>query len=223
MTDFEVPEGMVSWAGGDSAPPDWDGGDVRWAVPPGYVCIGPKDAEQPWTHGSPGWYDIIAYTPSTPVQSAGEAFHETGVSLKVDTPPAPASGADEASERKRAMAIIAKSWADRSFPDSAEQIAAEDVWVVDAMLAFAPRPAGEVERLREALGPVMHWYQSDEHEPRSLADIIADAVADLQHDRGIALAAQALMARWPTDQHDGSPLYDEAQNLRAALTEGHQP
>jgi hypothetical protein len=62
------------------------------------------------------------------------------------TPPASASVADEARERKRAMAIIAKSWADRGFPDSAEQIAEQDVWVVDAMLAFAARPAGEGER-----------------------------------------------------------------------------
>ena len=30
-------------------------------------------------------------------------------------------------------------------------------------------------------------------------------------------AAKALLARWPTDQHEGSPLKDEADALRAAV------
>lgn len=33
-------------------------------------------------------------------------------------------------------------------------------------------------------------------------------------------AASALMARWPTDQHDGSPLKDEADALRTILSKG---
>jgi len=86
MTDFrqgEVPEGMVSWAGGDSAPADWDGGKVRMRG--GRHLNVTHDAAM-WDHDRScrcEEFDIIAYTPSTPVQSAGEAFHETGVSLKV--------------------------------------------------------------------------------------------------------------------------------------------
>ena len=48
-----------------------------------------------------------------------------------------------------------------------------------------------VEGLRTALEPVMHWYQSDEHEARPLLDIVADVVADLQEDRKAALAKRA--------------------------------
>lgn len=45
-------------------------------------------------------------TPSTSVQGAGEAFHETAVSLNVDTPPAPASAADDA----RARLVLAAAY-----------------------------------------------------------------------------------------------------------------
>jgi hypothetical protein len=34
---------------------------------------------------------------------------------------------------------------------------------------------------------------------------------------GLLAAAEALVARWPTDQHDGSPLKDEIEALRAAI------
>ena len=37
--------------------------------------------------------------------------------------------------------------------------------------------------LREALEPVLHWYQSDEHKERPLIEIVRDVVADLQEDR----------------------------------------
>jgi Lar family restriction alleviation protein len=40
---------------------------------------------------------------------------------------------------------------------------------------------------------------------------IADYVTELVE------AAKTLMARWPTDQHSASPLYEEAQRLRAAV------
>lgn len=45
--------------------------------------------------------------------------------------------------------------------------------------------------LREVLEPILHWYQSDEHPPRDLADILRDAIADLQSDRAIALKVRA--------------------------------
>ena len=41
----------------------------------------------------------------------------------------------------------------------------------------------EVDAIREALEPVLHWYQSDEHPDRSTAEIVRDIVADLQRDR----------------------------------------
>ena len=44
-----------------------------------------------------------------------------------------------------------------------------------------------LEAVRAALEPVIHWYQSDEHEPRPLPDIVADVVADLQADRAFVL------------------------------------
>ncbi len=40
-----------------------------------------------------------------------------------------------------------------------------------------------VDATRDALAPVLDWYQSDEHEPRPTEDIVADAVADLVSDR----------------------------------------
>lgn len=46
----------------------------------------------------------------------------------------------------------------------------------------------EIER---AIEPVKDWYQSDEHEPRPTVDILADIVADLQHDRADSLALAA--------------------------------
>ena len=64
--------------------------------------------------------------------------------------------------------------------------------------AFAERD-GE---MRVALAPIMDWYQSDEHEPRKLADIAADAVADLQSDRADSLRdrGDAARYRWLRDE-----------------------
>lgn len=45
--------------------------------------------------------------------------------------------------------------------------------------------------LLAALGPVLDWYQSDEHPPREPLDIIRDIVDDLQSDRKAALAISA--------------------------------
>lgn len=53
-----------------------------------------------------------------------------------------------------------------------------------AALTQSPPPNDAV---REALEPVWHWYQSDEHPERPLAEIVADVVADLQQDRAWVL------------------------------------
>ena len=50
-----------------------------------------------------------------------------------------------------------------------------------------------IAELEAALRPVIDWYQSDEMEPRPIADIVADIVSDLQHDRFIALKMPALL------------------------------
>jgi hypothetical protein len=41
--------------------------------------------------------------------------------------------------------------------------------------------------IREALAPVIDWYQSDEVPGRNTVDIVRDVVADLQEDRRAAL------------------------------------
>lgn len=42
-------------------------------------------------------------------------------------------------------------------------------------------------KIREALEPVIDWYQSDEHPSRDTVDIVEDIVADLQMDRNDSL------------------------------------
>jgi hypothetical protein len=44
-----------------------------------------------------------------------------------------------------------------------------------------------------------------------------DALEEARDVTELVGAAKALMARWPTDQHSASPLYEEAQRLRAAV------
>jgi hypothetical protein len=44
-----------------------------------------------------------------------------------------------------------------------------------------------------------------------------EALIDAPDVTELVGAAKALMARWPTDQHSASPLYEEAQRLRAAV------
>lgn len=41
--------------------------------------------------------------------------------------------------------------------------------------------------IREALAPVIDWYQSDEHPGRNTVDIVRDVVSDLQEDRAASL------------------------------------
>lgn len=73
-----IPEGMVAWHGGDSAPEDWDGGNVmRRNGRVGKAFKHPNDAKLwgLWSHGKTAnrdaSFDIIAYTPkATPTPEA---------------------------------------------------------------------------------------------------------------------------------------------------------
>lgn len=47
--------------------------------------------------------------------------------------------------------------------------------------------------IREALAPVMDWYQSDEVPGRNTVDIVRDVVADLQEDRRASLVLQKIV------------------------------
>ena len=61
--------------------------------------------------------------------------------------------------------------------------------------------------IREALDPVIDWYQSDEHPGRNTVDIVRDVVADLQGDRAASLLlAKIVMA---VRKHSG----DEAHRI----------
>ncbi len=74
----------------------------------------------------------------------------------------------------------------------------------------------DVERLKEAVGPVLHWYQSDEEHERPLADIVEDIVADLQSDRAALGASSPATPRGPIDWRDGPPP-DELKDGRQVL------
>lgn len=41
----------------------------------------------------------------------------------------------------------------------------------------------ELDKIKEAFEPVLHWYQSDEDHERPLSEMIADATEDLKNDR----------------------------------------
>jgi hypothetical protein len=62
----------------------------------------------------------------------------------------------------------------------------------------------EVEAVRQAIAPVIDWYQPDEEHPRLTVDIVKDAVADLQSDRTDAASWQAVMATVERFGWDGS-------------------
>lgn len=73
------------------------------------------------------------------------------------------------------------------------------------------QPAGS--GVREALEPVWHWYQSDEHEDRSLIEIVKDVVADLQEDRKSAL-------KWEAHKRAERPAIDREMLKRVAYANG---
>jgi hypothetical protein len=78
-----------------------------------------------------------------------------------------------------------------------------------AGLRAAPASDGwdEVEAIRQAIAPVLDWYQSDEHEPRFTVEIVTDIVADLQSDR-----AELLQLR------KAAPASEDHEELRAEAT-----
>lgn len=66
------------------------------------------------------------------------------------------------------------------------------------MLHEAAANVAQLDAIRAALAPVMHWYDGepadgDEHEPRDLADILTDVVSDLQADRASSLRMLAAL------------------------------
>lgn len=66
-------------------------------------------------------------------------------------------------------------------------------WINEGRKLLVSTPAAPTDTaLREAVEPVLHWYQSDEHDNRPLIDIVRDIVADLQSDRKDALRAATL-------------------------------
>jgi hypothetical protein len=64
----------------------------------------------------------------------------------------------------------------------------------------------EVERLRDALEPILHWYQSDEEPDRSTYDILRDVVSDLEMGRSQLLSVQRIAKRVVRDCEAGSPV-----------------
>lgn len=56
------------------------------------------------------------------------------------------------------------------------------------------------------------YSKSKEQKARDKADpVLITSAPDLLE------ACERMMSRWPTDQHDASPLYDEAVAMRAAI------
>lgn len=62
------------------------------------------------------------------------------------------------------------------------------------LLATIAAQAAELEALRGEVEPVRHWYESDEHSPRSDVEVLKDIVADLQSDRAENLKLRARVA-----------------------------
>jgi hypothetical protein len=91
----------------------------------------------------------------------------------------------------------------------------------------------EVEAIRQAIEPVLDWYQSDEEQPRLTVDIIKDIVADLQSDRDNILKlrnaavfavkeVRAWMGNWNADAIDRmrADFVRMAERLEQALKDG---
>jgi hypothetical protein len=91
----------------------------------------------------------------------------------------------------------------------------------------------EVEAVRQAIAPVIDWYQPDEEHPRLTVDIVKDAVADLQSDREACLRLtsaatfaateiRAWMGNWNADAIDRmrGDFVRVAERLETALKDG---
>lgn len=89
------------------------------------------------------------------------------------------------------------------------QCTVEELQIICAQViadAMAKRDA----RIAEALAPVMHWYQSDEHPNRPVHEILADVVSDLQTDRAASLRYHAAEAGLKADAARYRWLRDES-------------
>lgn len=95
-------------------------------------------------------------------------------------------------------------------------------------VSFVENDSGHVIRMGEAIETPWSFpseqiiryehslYPDDPDDATQFA--IAEANARLIAASPDLLAAcEAMMARWPKDQHEGSPLYDEAVAMRAAI------
>lgn len=120
----------------------------------------------------------------------GEAFNLTDrYFAALSTPPAPASGADEA----RAREVLANLYRAQGW-DRPPAFMSHDS-AIAAMLAFAARPAGEVERLREAecfYAAVKNYSYPDGREVRARIHATGWDVYDPD--------------RWPCDAADAETL-----------------
>lgn len=73
--------------------------------------------------------------------------------------------------------------------------------------------------IREALGPVMHWYQSDEDGPRPTINIVMDLVSDHQRERSAMIKVQSLVLRTRRECEEGHPIsaFNLANDIIAIL------
>lgn len=77
-------------------------------------------------------------------------------------------------------------------------------------------------KIREALAPVMDWYQSDEHPGRNTVDIVQDVVSDLVDDRTALINAQKVAQHAQRLCKDGHPVsaFNLANDILDALGVG---
>ena len=73
--------------------------------------------------------------------------------------------------------------------------------------------------IREKLEPVLHWYQSDEHDPRGTGEMVADIVSDLQEDRAACLNAQRIAQDAKRLCEEGHPVsaFNLSMDIRNAI------
>ena len=83
----------------------------------------------------------------------------------------------------------------------------------------------DLDAIREALEPVLHWYQSDEHPDRSTAEIVRDIVADAQRDRAAIISVQRIAQRTRDARAKGAPIsgYTLALDVLEACGVGVSP
>jgi hypothetical protein len=86
----------------------------------------------------------------------------------------------------------ARDWVLHNWPDWQIGATRAKADLAELLARHRQNHAAPSNGLREALEPVLHWYQSDEQDERPLEDIVRDVVTDLQHDRALSLQAWKL-------------------------------